>query len=762
MWYNRDGGRGLRRPDVSIRESLRRALGLAQKMWRGVLALGLLWFGLSPLARAADEPRARAAKVDNAPIIDAILDDPAWQQAEPISDFTQVEPVEGAPPSFRTEVRIVTNNESLFMSLRAFDPEPDKIVANMMGRGEFFLFDDNFTVVFDTFHDHRNGFFIQVNPHGGRRDGTFERENFQENWDGIWYAKARIDERGWVAEIEIPFRTFSIKPGSDEWGFNMTRRIRRLNEDNRWADINVERFLINMGNAGVLEGLAGAQQGLGLDVVPSVSLIAEHDEFENKHEFSVEPSFDAFYRVTPSLTASLTANTDFNQTEVDNQEINSSRFALFFPEKRQYFLEDGGLFNFGGLDQNAVPFFSRRIGLADGKPVRLPVGVKLAGRVGQLNLGLLNVQQDRHKTSETTNLTVARMSANVMEESTAGFIVTHGDPLTDDRNALAGLDFNYRSTSLIPDRFITGDFFFQQSFSGDNDYKERSGSWGMKLAYPNDTIRWDLDYKELQPGFNPGLGFVNRSDIRNYSGEWRYRARPTSGAFRTIDARINASLTTDRRNNNVETWNINYYPVKLTTHIEDSVELRLAHLFDRVPAGKPFFFVPHFGIRNGHYNFPSVILLFETSRNRPLRANLTTAYGGFYDGKGWRIDTFIEWRPSAHWLISIRHDERQFFGLNGFHGGDTTGTGPSRRAEFATRVSRVRLRINFTPDISWSTFIQYDNVSDGLSAQSIFRWIVEEGHDIFLVLGQEVDASPGDLRFGKTRPVARVSWTVRF
>jgi hypothetical protein len=285
---------------------LREGEKVAQGIWCGGLAL-VAALGLSMGAEASDEPRARAVLVDEAPILDGVLDDPIWQKAEVVSDFTQVVPIEGAPPSFRTEVRFLTNNESLFIAFRAFDPEPDKIIANLMGRDEFLFFDDNFTLVFDTFHDHRNGFFIQVNPLGGRRDASFERDDFQQDWDGIWYAKAQIDDQGWVAEIEIPFRTFSIKPGGDIWGLNMTRRLRRFNEDDRWADPTVERLLVNMGRAGVLEGLAGADQGLGLDVVPSGSVGGYHDEIENDGDVSVEPSLDAFYRLLPSLTASLTS-----------------------------------------------------------------------------------------------------------------------------------------------------------------------------------------------------------------------------------------------------------------------------------------------------------------------------------------------------------------------------------------------------------------------------------------------------------------------
>jgi hypothetical protein len=593
----------------------------------GGLAL-VVTLGLAVGASANDEPRARALLVDEAPILDGVLDDPIWQKAEVISDFTQVEPIEGAPPSFRTEVRFLTNNESLFIAFRAFDPEPDKIVANLMGRDEFLFFDDNFTLVFDTFHDHRNGYFIQVNPLGGRRDGSFERDNFQQDWDGIWYAKAQIDEQGWVAEIEIPFRTFSIKPGAGSWGLNMTRRVRRFNEDDRWADPTVERLLINMGRAGVLTGLGGATQGVGLDVVPSGSLAGYRDEVENDGDVSFEPSLDAFYRLLPSLTASLTVNTDFAQTEVDNQQINFTRFDLFFPEKRQFFLEDGGIFSFGGLrNENGIPFFSRRIGLAeDGDSVRLPVGGKLAGRVGRYSIGALDILQDRRGSVKSTNLSVARVSANVLEESSAGFITTHGDPLSNDKNALVGTDFNYRSSSLIKNRFVRGDFWFQQTFADDSsrDYQDRSGAWGFQIAYPNDAVNWRVRYKELQRGFDPALGFVNRVDIRRYDADWRYRIRPPGTPFlRTIDTQVVANLVTDRDDNTVQSGSFNYFPFRLTNQVDDMIQLRIAHLYDRVPANQPFFLVPHVGVEPGSHTFSSAILS-SSGDPRPTSCSLSS------------------------------------------------------------------------------------------------------------------------------------------
>ena len=227
-------------------------------------------------------PRAFAVYVDEAPLIDGDLSDPVWDKARVIDEFTQVEPKTGAAPSYRTETRVLTDGDTLFVSFRAYDPEPEKIVANRMARTETFFYDDGFNVLLDTFHDRQNGYFFQVNPNSGRRDATFDGDNYEENWDGIWYAEAQIDDEGWTAEFAIPFKTLGFREGDDVWGLNLSRRIRRFNEDIRWADPTIERIIINVSRAGTLHGMSVARQGVGLDVVPSITAGSTHTNCDGR------------------------------------------------------------------------------------------------------------------------------------------------------------------------------------------------------------------------------------------------------------------------------------------------------------------------------------------------------------------------------------------------------------------------------------------------------------------------------------------------
>ncbi|MBW2244794.1 MAG: carbohydrate binding family 9 domain-containing protein [Deltaproteobacteria bacterium] len=432
---------------------------MLKRTWALLLALTSC-LSLASLSGAAEEPPlAQAVLVSEAPTIDGYLDDPAWRQAFKIEDFTQVVPVTGAEPSERTLVYVARDEQNLYLGIRCYVRDPSTILAKRMQRDDSLFYDDRFAIVLDTFHDRRNGYFFQINPIGGRRDAIFEGEVFMVEWDGIWHAEARIDEKGWVAELAIPFQTLSYDPETDTWGLNLLRGIRRDNERTRWADPTLNRSFMNMSHAGILEGMRGISQGLGLDIKPYLSLGYEDDPDKDKSKVIAEPGGDIAYKLTPSLTATVTANTDFAETEIDEAQSTVTRFALFFPEKRDFFLQDAGIFEFadlqhkvvspdGDTDANARPFFSRKIGLTnDGKEPAIHVGGKLTGRIGRFNLGLLDVQLEDHGDVRSRNLAVGRVAMNLLGESKLGAIVTNGDPNSNDDNTLVGTDFNHTRTT---------------------------------------------------------------------------------------------------------------------------------------------------------------------------------------------------------------------------------------------------------------------------------------------------------------------------
>ncbi|MHC4769086.1 MAG: carbohydrate binding family 9 domain-containing protein, partial [Planctomycetota bacterium] len=294
-------------------------------------------------------PSLHLARTETPPVIDGVLDDPAWTDAPVIDQLWQVEPVEGAPPTQRTEVRIVYDDDFMYFGVRCFDDEPDRIIATQLKRDGIQEADDRIEIVIDPFFDRRNGYLFSTNPVGARLDALLEANRLVfVNWDGIWYAESTVDEQGWSAEIAIPFKTISFSPRTSRWSFNVERTVRRNNERIRWSSPQQNKRLTSVADAGVLEGIEGITQGLGLDVKPWGKLTYEDDD-TGDDDVDLDGGVDVFYKLTPSLTLSLTVNTDFAETEVDDRQVNLTRFPLFFPEKRDFFLQDEGLFEFGGI-----------------------------------------------------------------------------------------------------------------------------------------------------------------------------------------------------------------------------------------------------------------------------------------------------------------------------------------------------------------------------------------------------------------------------
>ena len=708
---------------------------------------------------AQEPPRIVAIRVEQGPVIDGVLDDAVWQRAEVIDDFTQVEPREGAAPTERTEIRILIDRETLYFGISCYDSEPERIVARRMERDAFFFLEDSISISIDTFHDRRNGFFFQTGPRGGRRDGTFEtRNNFEGNWDGIWSAKAQIPAEGWFAEIAIPFKTISFKPGGETWGLNIGRTIKRKGESVRWADPFVNRILTDMGSAGVLEGMAHAQDGLGvgLDVVPAGTLRRVDDRIEDRQYTKYTPSLDAYYRILPSLTGSLTVNSDFGETEIDERKVNFNRFGLFFPEKRDFFLQDSGIFNFADLRrENGLPYFSRTIGLSeDGRARRLPFGAKAAGRVGRFNIGVMDIQQEGRGDIDDTNLFIGRLSMNVLDESTVGAIVTHGDPLSNEDNTLIGFDFNYRNSTYGGNRSVTASAWGQSSFSSGVDSNQ--SAYGLSIQYPNDKINWEMSFREFGENFNPALGFVNRTGIRQYKGAWRYRWRPP-GDINTLDVKASSVVTTDR-SNNVESAVLGIRPLILATEIDDRIDLRWSHYHDvvKVPFAINDVFIPV-----GTYDYDEGMIFLRTSSSRKIQVNLDFGGGSFRGGTTVRVAPSIEWRPSQHWLFSFTYRFDQFWIPGQLELADGS-LGPIEDRDFRTHLTEMKVNIAFTPDITWNTTVQWDNVSENMGLNSRLRWIITEGSDFFIVFNQDFTTVNGDVRLARTEPLIKLDWTYRF
>ena len=506
--------------------------------------LAALLFLLSVSAFAANEAGERKTfvitRTDTPPTIDGRLDDPVWQQANAVTDFHQHSPQYRDSPTEETVIRLLYDDDYLYVGVDLRDSEPDKIVAAQLIQGGSLWTEDRFMLALDSFNSKRNDYVFEVNANGIRSENLRETNSRSiPDWVTIWKAESAVNEYGWATEIAIPFKSISFDPNSDTWGINFGRWIMRKQEFDLWSS---NERLWWAAESGEMSGINGIQQGVGLDVVPSVNVI-QRKEFEiDADEFQFEPSLDLLYKITPSLSAALTINTDFSSAEVDQLQVALDRFSLFFPEKRDFFLQDAGIFEFGNLNANGRPFFSRRIGLsADGTPIGIDVGGKLTGRAGIFNVGVLGVHQEAFNDVAAKDLFVGRASANVLSESQVGMIVTHGDPTSNDSNSVIGTDFLYRTSNGPFDQIVLGHAWYQQTDSpGLNDENQ---AYGVFFQVPNDRLNVQLGALEIQENFDPALGFVNRSAIRQLDSTVRYRTRPQSGRWRERDRQSDTGIS---------------------------------------------------------------------------------------------------------------------------------------------------------------------------------------------------------------------------
>jgi hypothetical protein len=700
-----------------------------------------------PSPAAANEgmrPNVPMVQVEEPPAIDGSLDDDIWQQAPVLHRFVQVNPRPGEPPSEATEIRLLYDRDFLYVGIRCYDREPDRIIARRMIYDVELTTDDRVSMVLDSLYDQKNGYLFSVNPLGTRWDGLIEPGlEFRQEWDGIWYADARIDPEGWTAEVAIPFKTISFDPSKDTWGFNVMRAIRRRNEIVRWASPTADLSLIDMGTAGRLVGMRDMEQGIGLDVKPTMALSYIDDQVKDDVDREGHPALDLFYKVTPALTGSLTFNTDFSEAPVDEREVNLTRFPLFFPETRDFFLQDAGIFEFAGIEKNGRPFFSRKIGLRpSGEPVDIRAGGKLTGRVGRIGVGLLDVQQDSFGDVDSQNLGVARLTHDLFEESFIGAIATNGDPDSNEDNGVVGVDLRLRNSDFRGrDRAIALDAWFLHSYSENASSDE--ASFGARLDYPNDRINFMLEFQEIQENFRPALGFVSREDIRRYEGEFRYRARPR-GRIAIVDSEIRALAITDTESE-FESGELAWDPLRMESEVGDIVKLTYRRV--REDLEEDFEISDGVILAPDRYGWNRFELSLETTPARPVSVEALIGWGDFFDGTRLESEVTLEWRPSRHLFAALEYEQNDVRLDEG---------------NFTTRLARLRLDLMFTTALSWTTLAQYDSVSDVFGINSRLFWEIEPGNEIFLIWNQEYEANHEHFRSRRTEAILKVSYTFRF
>jgi hypothetical protein len=708
--------------------------------------------GAAAHAQSGADKTLRITRTDTRPFIDGKLDDAVWAAAEPIDDFRQIRPSDGGVPSERSEVRLLYDSEYLYIAGVMYDSEPDKITANVMRHGNGLGQDDRIAVIIDPFNTGRNGYRFETNANGVRNDMLYKNINeLQRDWTTIWETRSVVDEHGWSFEMAIPFKSLPFNPHIETWGINFARGIRRKGEEVVWVSRN---RTYNPNIVGRVEGLAD-MDGTGVDIVPSLSANAHRGFRPATRETETDPSLDLFYRVTPSLTASLTVNTDFSATEIDDRQVNLTRFNLFFPEKRDFFLNDSDLFEFGRIGrssnlaastaslQSGRPFFSRRLGLsATGLPVDLEYGAKLSGRVGRFSIGTLAVHQGEFATRDASgnvvasvddaSLTIARVAADVLGESTVGVIATDGDPRSNESNSLAGVDFQYLNTRLPGGRTLEAGAWFQQT-----DSPGRQGddaAYGVGFDLPNAAgFRGGFAMKELGVNYNPAIGFVSRTGIRDYTAQLGFKHFVPTGYWQSWYAGLDAQR-------------VNFVDGGLETEVLFArlieLETRSADIFRVIYKANAEFVTRDFTIYSDptrsvtiasrRYDFDEVGFDIQSAQQRSLAATINYRQGDFYDGQRTNVGGEILWKPSKRFNMRYRYEWNDI---------------ELPAGDFTARLFQVVTEVAISLKLSWVNLVQYDNASEVLGVNSRLQWVPKAGQRGYIVINHNLEDFDKDDEF---------------
>jgi hypothetical protein len=665
--------------------------------------------------------------------LDGLLTEPVWATADSIDEFRQKEPLEGAPATERTVVRAARDADALYIGIRLYDREAGHIVASQLRRDAQLNTDDYISVLIDSFRDRRQALLLETNPNGALRDGElYGYDGVNTDWNGIWDVATARDSAGWSVEFRIPFRTLRFKSGDDvTFGFNVRRFIRRTNEQVLWRGWRRTEGVTQLAIAGELTGLGSLSRGPGLELRPYVlgrAVSAEHD----LAGAAVAGGFtggkvgiDAKAALTPTLTADLTANTDFAQVEVDRQVINLTRFPTFFPEKREFFLEGRGIFEFGTSD-TAQLFYSRRVGLRDDRPEAILGGARVTGRQGPWTLGLLDV---RTGGADAANDVVARVKHDLFTRSWVGaMVLDRSGPGVAGSERGAGVDGEFplvvRGRNVIPGFWVAGTRV--PGVAG------TPLAWRLSTDYPNDLFANFVSLYRIDPGFSPTLGYVRRTSIWETTGHIDWTPRPKIPGIRMLDitplpswdiiADVGGSPAHPRDWQTAElAW-----AFSALTQNGDELSFELKRQMD-APA-EAFDLFQGVRVDPGRYWWTRAEIGLITSPRRRLTLETHVESGGFYGGHSTELYASGTWHYGGH-LIAGMDVTR------------TRATLPGGGFVAIETAGRLEYALNTRADVL--AFVQYNNEDRRADFNVRLHWTPVIGDDLFLVWNSGYTTDPG-------------------
>ncbi len=716
----------------------------------------------------SDEPPVKSIQAHRIQTTDIILDgrvdEPFWENIEGSGGFLMQEPVEGGTPTERTVIKIAYDENNLYIGAIFYDSDPDGIKSFQKRRDASLSTDDRFMWILDTYLDGRNAYFFEINPGGLLGDGVLtvgQGTSFNKDWDGIWRPWTHIGTFGWSAEIRIPFRTLNFDPTSSTWGINFQRTIRRKNEELLWTGHKRNQGLFRPQNAGRLTGLNEVSQGLGLEVVPygkvEQARVQRSDGEGYSNATNFDGGFDVNYNLTSNLKASVTINTDFAETEVDARQVNLTRFPLFFPERRDFFLEGANIYQFAPRS-GVTPYFSRRIGLGRGNPIPISYGGRIFGRIGKLDLAAQQVRTRKQGALNAEDFSVLRLKRNIFKESSIGFVYTRRhtqegedlpEPLQDRHTYGADLALNTSTFMKNKNLQFQAFFVFHNSASPSDDTTsvwDRS-SRGIRLNFPNRPWSGSLSYREFGIGFDPAVGFNRRNSFRRVEPRISYSPLiEKSDVIRELSWEISfehlMSLEWEKL-----TQNIRVTPIGIRFESGDEISYQIIRNFEQLVRefnilGDGSIVLPLGGYTNWTHNIE-----LETANFRRLVYQLDFSTGGFWSGTRTTYENQLTVRPIPGINLSGVYVHTRVRLAEG---------------DFNTNLVRFVGNFDLTPFVSFSANIQYDDLSKRLGMNNRFRYTITPGSDIFLVYNHNWVDVLERLQTTSNVAIMKVTYTHRF
>jgi len=720
-----------------------------------VLLFSVFLAAQNPPAGAAAPPRLRALRVSEAIKIDGRLDEPAWGQAEAAMDFRQEEPNEGQPATERTEVRILFDDRNLYIGIRAFDSDAARIQARDLTRDSDLTNDDKVEVLLDTYHDRRNAYRFAVNPFGTQQDAliTDEGRDVNLSWDAPWISEGRRDADGWTVEMAIPLSNLRFREGEDVWGLNFARIIRRKKEESLWTAWKREFGLERVSQAGELAGVGEIKRRRLLEVKPYAT-----GGWQVGQPQVGEPGFDAGVfgtaglevakvGITPSLTAEFTVNPDFGQTEADQQVVNLTRFDIFFPEKREFFLENFGNFLFGRETINQL-FFTRRIGLTedtrriglteDDERVPLDYGIKVTGKLGPYNVGFLQVQQRQLGDPAGLGIprqqfTIARVKRDIFKRSYIGFMLL---------NRQGGVTHAYNRAAGVDAEFNITDYWKIKAFLAATATPGLRSSFltgRIQSEYETDRFRLEAIWESIGTNYNPEMGFAERTGVRQYFVEGAYKPRPRflRKQVRQMEFETFLEYYEDYRTSKLQTRTLRF---GWTTLFQNSSQTEVNFFQFTDALAHPFEIRPGIVIPPGTYHFNRPSLSYTSDSSKRVIFGLSEEWGDFYSGTRSQTQASLTLRPTDHLLLSVV---------------DSYNLVRLPQGDFSTNLMAGRASYNFSRKLLTNVFVQVNSAAQVTAINARFRYIFRPHSDFYFIYNQSTGK-------GLERPSRQVQFKVTY